>query len=69
MSKATCFERIDDAIALLNELKAIMDDGAEDAPQAFLEAAQDAQEQINRAIADALIPVLSGGLNAITDDV
>jgi len=58
MSKATCVAHIHDAIALLKEMEAILEDGASDGPQAFLEAAHDVQYQVNMAVSEALIPAL-----------
>lgn len=52
-------KNLDDAIALIEEMKEILSSGGPDAPLAFLEAAHDAQEQINRTVRAALAPLLN----------
>jgi hypothetical protein len=51
-------ERLDGVIALVEEMKEIILDGDPDAPLAFLEAAQDVQDQIGNILHDALFPIL-----------
>ncbi|WP_343730464.1 hypothetical protein [Duganella sp.] len=53
-------ERLDGVIALIEEMKDIILDSDAGAPQDFLEAAQDVQDQIGRILHDALVPVLRG---------
>lgn len=67
MSKENCIDHIETAIELLHELRAIIDSADEDAPQAFLEAAQDAQDQIGKAIYSAIAPVLQGQQQRLID--
>lgn len=50
--------RLDSVIELIEEMKDIILNGDADAPQAFLEAAQDVQDQIGRILYDALLPLL-----------
>lgn len=47
------------AIATIEEMKEMLTSGDEDAPVAFLEAAHDVQEQMNRAVHMAISPYLS----------
>ncbi|WP_321817912.1 MULTISPECIES: hypothetical protein [unclassified Paraburkholderia] len=54
-----CSERLDEVIELVEEMKSILADGEPDAPQAFMEAAFDVQDRINRVLQLALVPVLN----------
>lgn len=54
-----CTEALEDAISRLDEMKDILNDGAHDSPQTFLEFAHDAQDRINRAVMLALKPLLN----------
>jgi len=58
MTKEQCLDYLNDAISLLSEMKDMLDDGEHDAPQAFLEAAHDVQDMVNKAVNEAIIPLL-----------
>lgn len=51
-------DALDAVAALVEEMRDILANGENDAPQAFLEAAHDAQDHINRAVLAALLPLL-----------
>lgn len=53
-----CSQALDQAIELIQEMKEILTDGDSDAPLAFLEAAQDVQDRLNRAVLIAISPLL-----------
>lgn len=67
-SKNKCLGHINHAIESLEELKEILDDPSPESPQAFLELALDVQDQINRAITTAMVPVLRQNRNNIEHD-
>lgn len=58
MDKQQCLTCLDDAIAIIGEMKFILDEGDVGAPMAFLEAAEDAHYQLHRAVHQALRSVL-----------
>ncbi len=58
--KAECIEAINSTAELIQEMLELLESDAPDTPMAFLEIAQDAQYQINRAVAAALRPILMG---------
>lgn len=53
-----CFQALDDALAVINDMKDILQQGGDDSPLAFLEAGQDAQHHLARAIHGAIASVL-----------
>lgn len=59
-AKKECIDAIKDAARQLQTLLEILEEDEPDTPLAFLETAQDAQYQINRAVAAALRPILGG---------
>lgn len=59
MSKSECLDQLKQATDILVEMVEILDGPDPGSPQAFLEAALDAQQCIDRAVLAALIPVLS----------
>lgn len=61
-------DALDAVAALIEEMRDILANGGSDAPQAFLEAAHDAQGHINRAVLAALSPLLQGLLPGVSDD-
>lgn len=65
--KNACIERLDQAIALIGEMKALLTSGEEDAPAAFLEASHEVIGRLNDAVTMTLCPLLevpAGGRGA-----
>ncbi|KRB67015.1 hypothetical protein [Noviherbaspirillum sp. Root189] len=58
MTKEKCLAYLEEGIELLQEMKDILESAESDSPQAFLEAAHDVQDRVNKAIAEAIIPII-----------
>ncbi|HGO6081594.1 TPA: hypothetical protein ACK3PA_006085 [Burkholderia cenocepacia] len=56
--KNACIERLDLAIELIDDMKAMLIDGTQDAPAGFLEASHEVINRLNDAVAMALCPLL-----------
>lgn len=59
-------ERLDSAIEVIEEMKEMILNGDEDAPLAFLEAAQEVQDHMGWVLHTALLPILRGGQGSET---